>query len=111
MNSKSRRMLRRTLVVTALLFAVVVAAVALLVWLAGEPEDQPFEYGIGQRGEFRRSGVSKTRISAGVGAAGEVEELGDTVGSQAMGLRSGVVIEVVHPQLLHPVRKGTERRA
>ncbi len=97
--------------ITALLFAVVVCAVALLAWLAGEPADQPFEYGIGHRGELRWSRVSDARISTGAGAAGKIEELGDAIGGQAMGSRARVVVEVVHPQLLDPVRKGRKCRA
>ncbi len=44
----SSRLLRRTLVITAILFALTVGAVALVAWSVGEPEDAPFEYELGQ---------------------------------------------------------------
>ena len=45
--SDSRRLLRRTLVITAILFVVTVGAVALVAWFVGEPQDAPFEYEVG----------------------------------------------------------------
>jgi hypothetical protein len=53
----SRRLLRRTLVITAILFALTLVAVALVAWSVGEPEDAPFEYELGQR-ELGKSEVS-----------------------------------------------------
>jgi hypothetical protein len=50
----SRRLLRRTLVITAILFALTVGAVALVAWSVGEPEDAPFEYELGRSEEVSR---------------------------------------------------------